>query len=155
MRSLKKQGNTHVNELGAELSTGDEQDINHVKEQRADKPSPRHMSTDGSILDASDVHGTSTDTAVNDDWIRSLEGCLLLFSLSFLHLWDVDPELDKLLMIEMKLKRPENLLLSSGLQGDRGSLTLTFPSSMATLEVHLINFIACPNMFLLPSCTIS
>ncbi|GFZ01461.1 transducin/WD40 repeat-like superfamily protein [Actinidia rufa] len=131
----EKQGNTHVNELGAELSTGDKQYINHVKEQRADKPSPRHMSTDGSILDASEVHGTSSDTAVNDDWIRSLEGCLLLFSLSFLHLWDVDLELDKLLMIEMKLKRPENLLLSSGLQGDRGSLTLTFPSLMATLEL--------------------
>ncbi|GFZ16445.1 transducin/WD40 repeat-like superfamily protein [Actinidia rufa] len=131
----EKRGNTHVNELGTELSASDKRDIHHVKEQGADKPSPHHVSTDDSILVASDVPGTSTDTAVNDDWIWSLEGCLLIFSLSFLHLWDVDPELDKLLMIEMKLKRPENLLLSSGLQGDRGSLTLAFPSSMATLEL--------------------
>ncbi|KAF2313386.1 hypothetical protein GH714_010705 [Hevea brasiliensis] len=44
-------------------------------------------------------------------------------------------ELDKLLMMDMKLKRPENFILASGLQGDKGSLTLTFPGLSAALEL--------------------
>ncbi|XP_023752745.1 uncharacterized protein LOC111901109 isoform X1 [Lactuca sativa] len=69
------------------------------------------------------------------DWAHSIEGCLFRFSLSVLHLWDVDHELDKLLVSEMKLKKPKNFFVASGLLGDRGSLTLTFPGPSATLEL--------------------
>ncbi|KAK3227903.1 hypothetical protein Dsin_007765 [Dipteronia sinensis] len=55
--------------------------------------------------------------------------------MSFLHLWSVDSELDKLLISDMKLKRPENFIVASGLQGEKGSLTLTFPGVKAILEL--------------------
>ncbi|KAL6979541.1 hypothetical protein U1Q18_021202 [Sarracenia purpurea var. burkii] len=144
----ERRGNTTSYRNGAEMpkDTCDNQHKNHMKEREAEKPDPHDVTIDGTILDSSHLHGTSTYPAVDDDSIRSLEGCLLQFSLSFLHLWDVDIELDKLLMTEMKLKKPENFLLSPGLQGDRGSLTLTFPNSRATLEVHLVNFITCWNI---------
>lgn len=118
--------------------SGENQGIMHMNEHAAEMP--KNTVT---IRDESGLQRTSTNSAVNDDWVQSLELCLLQFSLSFLHLWDVDIELDKLLMTEMKVKRPENFLLASGLQGDRGSLTLTFPGSRATLEVHLVNLNAC------------
>ena len=35
----------------------------------------------------------------------------------------------------MKLRKPENFIVGSGLQGDKGSLTLTFPGLSATLEL--------------------
>ncbi|XAR55096.1 hypothetical protein NMG60_11030485 [Bertholletia excelsa] len=124
-------------EQGAEAArgTGKEVDKNHMKEHGADSPSPHHVRTDVSRLDSSDLRGTLTDSSVNVDLFESLEGRLLLFSLSFLHLWDVDVGLDKLLVTELKLKKPENFLLAYGLHGDRGSLTLTFPSSRAVLEL--------------------
>ncbi|RWW17137.1 hypothetical protein BHE74_00005769 [Ensete ventricosum] len=65
----------------------------------------------------------------------SLEGYLLRFSLCFLHLWGVDQELDKLLMDEMSVCKPEGCHIGSGLVGDRGSLTLMFPGLSATLEL--------------------
>ncbi|CAL9771655.1 unnamed protein product [Musa acuminata subsp. burmannicoides] len=65
----------------------------------------------------------------------SLEGYLLRFSLCFLHLWGVDQELDKLLMHEMSVCKPEGCHIGSGLIGDRGSLTLMFPGLSATLEL--------------------
>ncbi|KAI8546278.1 hypothetical protein RHMOL_Rhmol07G0104800 [Rhododendron molle] len=110
--------------------SGENQRITHMNEHAAEMPK-----STVTIRDESGLQGTSTNSAVNDDWVQSLELCLLQFSLSFLHLWDVDIELDNLLMTEMKVKRPENFLLASGLQGDRGSLTLTFPGSRATLEL--------------------
>lgn len=110
--------------------SGENRGITHMNEKAAEVP--KNIVTK---RDDSDLQGNSTDTAVDDDFVRSLEFCLLQFSLSFLHLWEVDVELDKLLMAEMKLKRPANFLLASGLQGDRGSLTLTFPGSRATLEL--------------------
>jgi hypothetical protein len=85
----------------------------------------------------SDKNGTSTDTIEEHDWIRSLEEYSLRFSLSFLHLWNLDSELDKLLVTEMKLNRPANLIIASGLQGDKGSLTLSFPGLSSILEVLL------------------
>lgn len=78
---------------------------------------------------------TTVNVTEYTDWAHSLEGCLFRFSLSVLHLWDVDYELDKLLVSEMKLKKPKNFFVASGLLGDRGSLTLTFPGSIATLEL--------------------
>ncbi|KAE9597785.1 hypothetical protein Lal_00041492 [Lupinus albus] len=69
------------------------------------------------------------------EWVSLFEEYLLRFSLSFLHLWNFDSELDNLLISDMKLRRPENFVLASGLQGDKGSLTLTFPGLGATLEL--------------------
>ncbi|KAK9277497.1 hypothetical protein L1049_007041 [Liquidambar formosana] len=110
---------------------GDKQGNIHSTEQGTETPSPHNITLD----DGSDLHETLTDSIEEDDWVRSLERCLLQFSLSFLHLWDVDCELDKLLITDMELKRPEKFIVASGLQGDRGSLTLTFPGLHATLEL--------------------
>ncbi|KAG6409309.1 hypothetical protein SASPL_127346 [Salvia splendens] len=79
--------------------------------------------------------GASIVTPEHHEWVRTLEGCLLRFSLSLLHLWDVDKELDYLLITEMHLKRPDSFNMSSGILGDRGSMTLTFPGSISTLEL--------------------
>ncbi|CAN4077648.1 unnamed protein product [Withania somnifera] len=116
---------------------------NQVKEIRVESPIKRTnfrdqetgfpSSSDQSISDKSG--GTSIEAARDSEWIFMLEQRLLQFSLSILHVWDVDPELDKLLMNEMKLKRPHNLLVASGLLGDRGSMTLTFPDDTSTLEL--------------------
>ncbi|KAK7251371.1 hypothetical protein RIF29_34501 [Crotalaria pallida] len=75
------------------------------------------------------------ETLEGHEWVSLFEEYLLRFSLSFLHLWNFDSELDNLLISDMKLRRPENFVLASGLQGDKGSLTLTFPGLGATLEL--------------------
>ncbi|KAF7096570.1 hypothetical protein CFC21_098493 [Triticum aestivum] len=66
---------------------------------------------------------------------ESLEGQLLRFSLCFLHLWDVDCELDKLLVDEMQVCKPEGCHIATGVVGDRGSFTVMFPGKEATLEL--------------------
>lgn len=66
---------------------------------------------------------------------ESLEGQLLRFSLCFLHLWDVDCELDKLIVDEMQICKPEGCHIATGVVGDRGSFTLMFPGKEATLEL--------------------
>lgn len=66
---------------------------------------------------------------------------LIRFSLSFLHMWGIDTELDQTLTTHLKLKRPESFIVASGLQGDKGSLTLAFPGLNATLEVFLVTSI--------------
>ncbi|XP_048319702.2 uncharacterized protein LOC107430195 isoform X1 [Ziziphus jujuba] len=109
----------------------DKQENSKVKGQGSETSSPHHINTANGF----DVNGNSTDARKELDWIRSLEECLLRFSLSFLHLWNVDSELDYLLLTEMKLKKPENFIVASGLQGDKGSLTLTFPDLSSVLEL--------------------
>lgn len=105
--------NAPLKQLGAEMLSAD-----NVNEKSSSV-------SDGSFVVSLEHH----------EWIRSLEGCLLQFSLSFLHLWNVDNELDNLLENEMKLKRPDSFIVSSGILGDRGSMTLTFPGPNSTLEV--------------------
>ncbi|XP_021887910.1 uncharacterized protein LOC110807180 [Carica papaya] len=100
-----------------------------MKEHGAGTPHPLHRTVD------SFVQVSSTDSADLWDWSEALEESLIRFGLSFLHLWDIDTELDQLLITEMKLKRPANFIVASGLQGDRGSLTLTFPGLSAVLEL--------------------
>ncbi|XP_042459353.1 uncharacterized protein LOC122042996 isoform X1 [Zingiber officinale] len=65
----------------------------------------------------------------------SLEGHILRFSLCFLHLWDVDDELDKVLEDEMHICKPEGCRIGAGVIGDRGSLTLMFPGLCSTLKL--------------------
>eukprot|EP00258_Populus_trichocarpa_P036775 XP_024452794.1 uncharacterized protein LOC7497808 isoform X2 [Populus trichocarpa] len=102
-----------------------------LKERGTSNPRTHDMNFD----DGSDKNRTSTDTVEEHECIRSQEEYFLRFSLSFLHLWDLDIELDKLLVTEMKLNRPENLIIASGLQGDKGSLTLSFPGLSSILEL--------------------
>ncbi|KAJ6388600.1 hypothetical protein OIU77_027041 [Salix suchowensis] len=102
-----------------------------LKERETSNPRTHDMNFD----DGYDKNGTSADTVEVHECIRSQEEYLLRFSLSFLHLWNLDSELDKLLVTEMKLNRPENLIIASGLQGDKGSLTLTFPGLGSILEL--------------------
>ncbi|KAK9059302.1 hypothetical protein SSX86_021921 [Deinandra increscens subsp. villosa] len=93
------------------------------KERVVEGPDLNPLSTDG----VDGLQEALPDAAEYTDWAHSLEGCLFRFSLSVLHLWNVDYELDELLTSEMKLKKPKNFFIASGLLGDRGSLTLTFP----------------------------
>ncbi|PKA51273.1 hypothetical protein AXF42_Ash010713 [Apostasia shenzhenica] len=79
--------------------------------------------------DRSDSHGIQSHVK------EIFEGYLLRFSLCFLHLWDIDQELDKLLKEEMDICKPEGLEIAAGIMGDRGSMTLMFPHLFATLEL--------------------
>ncbi|KAK6158274.1 hypothetical protein DH2020_005588 [Rehmannia glutinosa] len=109
-----------------------------LKELGEEMPSSHHVNgTSSSVSD-----GPSVGTLEHHEWVNSLEGCLLQFSLSFLHLWNVDNELDNLLVTDMKLKRPDSFIVSSGILGDRGSMTLTFPGSSSTLESFICSALA-------------
>lgn len=77
----------------------------------------------------------NSETSEGHDLVSLFEEYLLRYSLSFLHSWGVDRELDNLLINDMKLRRPENFVVASGLPGDKGSLTLMFPAQSATLEL--------------------
>ncbi|KAK7369730.1 hypothetical protein VNO80_11773 [Phaseolus coccineus] len=77
----------------------------------------------------------NSETLEGHDLVNLFEEYLLRYSLSYLHSWSVDIELDNLLISDMKLRRPENFIVGSGLQGDKGSLTLTFPAQSATPEL--------------------
>ncbi|XVF51412.1 hypothetical protein PTKIN_Ptkin04bG0183300 [Pterospermum kingtungense] len=110
---------------------GDKRENSYKKEQASKTFSPHHMT----YGDGFNINRSSTDAIEEHDWIKLLEEYLVRFSLSFLHLWDVDCELDELLITDMKLKRPNDFVVSSGLQGDKGSLTLTFPGFTASLEL--------------------
>ncbi|PQP96771.1 uncharacterized protein Pyn_39842 [Prunus yedoensis var. nudiflora] len=112
-------------------SGSDNEQDNNVKGQGSETSSPYHKP----LGNGPGVHRTSNAIVEEIEWIKMLEECLLRFSLAFLHLWNVDPELDKLLITDMKLKRPESFIVASGFQGDKGSLTLTFPNLSATLEL--------------------
>ncbi|XP_022737520.1 uncharacterized protein LOC111290469 [Durio zibethinus] len=109
----------------------DKRESSYTKQQGSEVFSPHHMISD----DGFNTDWSSKDAIEEHEWIRSLEEYLVRFSLSFLHLWDVDCGLDELLITDMKLKRPNDFIVSSGLQGDKGSLTLTFPDFTATLEL--------------------
>ncbi|XP_059662273.1 uncharacterized protein LOC132308262 isoform X2 [Cornus florida] len=131
-----KQENAHMRQGAETPKAGVGKRVNNIlKEQGAVTSTSHHVTADMTLDDGSDFHGTLNDTAVDDDQDQSLERCLLQFSLSFLHMWNVDYELDKLLITDMKLKIPENFIVASGLQGDRGSLTLAFPNLSATVEL--------------------
>ncbi|KAF7828220.1 WD repeat-containing protein 7 [Senna tora] len=109
------------------INGGHEPVNNTLKQQGIQKQNPSHHSQE--------THEVQTDTEEGHDKIKLFEEYLLRFSLSFLHLWDVDTELDNLLTRDMELRRPKNFVVASGLQGDRGSLTLTFPGQSAILEL--------------------
>ncbi|CAI0414701.1 unnamed protein product [Linum tenue] len=119
---------SHDKQLSVSVTSGNQEHRN-VKEQEI--PSPQHVSGH----DGFDKGSVSADPEDEHNWTRSLEVYLLRFSLSFLHSWDIDSNLDRLLIADMKLRRPANFILASGLQGDKGSLTLTFPGSSGILEM--------------------
>lgn len=108
------------------------QDTAIPKDQQArmSSPSARDKKMDNSL-----AHEISTDYGEELNWISVYEECLIRFSLSFLHVWGVDSDLDTLLVTDMKLKKPESFMVASGLQGDKGSLTVSFPGMKAVLEL--------------------
>uniref|UniRef100_A0A0E0AA54 Uncharacterized protein n=1 Tax=Oryza glumipatula TaxID=40148 RepID=A0A0E0AA54_9ORYZ len=86
-------------------------------------------------IQAETCDNTSGMHVIDSPSRESLEGRLLRFSLCFLHLWGVDHELDKLLVDEMQVCKPEGCHIATGVVGDRGSFTLMFPGKEATLEL--------------------
>lgn len=136
---------TKINELGASKALAMKENLARLSE-----PSPQFLENiKYSIKCSCPFPGVATlnfdltllmlpfqsDSAAESDFIRSCEENMIRFSLSFLHCWDVDNELDQLLINDMKLKKPENFIVSSGLPGDKGALTLTLPGLSAVLEV--------------------
>ncbi|MQL98101.1 hypothetical protein Taro_030809, partial [Colocasia esculenta] len=97
--------------------------VNMGKQEISSNPSQKVMH-DGYDVQCTEGHPVK----------ESLEGFLLRFSLSFLHLWNIDHELDKLLVGEMNIHKP-GPFVASGVLGDRGSLTLIFPDMHSTLEL--------------------
>ncbi|KAL9242797.1 hypothetical protein vseg_016761 [Gypsophila vaccaria] len=103
----------------------------------------------GPTNDSQRVGGSNTEIAANNSsdqdtshgvmerhqYHNSFKLCLLRFTLSLLHLWSVDSDLDNLLMLEMSVKRYEHLMFAPGLEGDRGSFTLAFPAFSSTLQL--------------------
>ncbi|KAG0462827.1 hypothetical protein HPP92_021303, partial [Vanilla planifolia] len=87
------------------------------------------------------LQGESSKASIVTEMDRShavkdtIEGYLLRFSLCFLHLWDIDLELDKQLKEEMNVSKPNSFQIAAGILGDRGSMTLMFPGLFATLEL--------------------
>ncbi|KAJ3686222.1 hypothetical protein LUZ61_015386 [Rhynchospora tenuis] len=76
-------------------------------------------------------HGEELDSPAK----QSKEGRMLRFSLCFLHLWGVDTELDRLLVEEMNVCKPEVCHITAGTVGDRGAMSLMFPGIEPTLEL--------------------
>ncbi|XVF52982.1 hypothetical protein PTKIN_Ptkin05aG0061600 [Pterospermum kingtungense] len=113
------------------VKDGDKQNNSYTKDRGSKSFNAHHVTSD----DGFNTDRSFPDAMEEHDWITSLEEYLVRFSLSFLHLWDVDCELDELLITDMKLRRPNDFIVSSGLQGDKGSLTLTFPGFTASLEL--------------------
>lgn len=108
-----------------------------LSKQNSDKQMNFQVS-ENDITEPSGRHKSSTFNSQGPDssLIKgSLEGHILRFSLCFLHLWDVDDELDKLLEDEMHICKPEGCRIGAGVIGDRGSLTLMFPGLCSTLKV--------------------
>lgn len=124
--------NTHTETMGVETPENSAQQKSDIQDPVVVVPSSHHVHESGN---SGVINGSPTSVTTDHEWLCCVEESLLQFGLSFLHLWDVDHELDSLLVSEMKLKRPELLNVASGLIGDRGSLTVTFPGSHATLEV--------------------
>ncbi|WVZ80133.1 hypothetical protein U9M48_027633 [Paspalum notatum var. saurae] len=104
--------------------TSDKQLKDHLHSENA-----KHILQPGALDSPSGVHEMDSPSR------ESMEGRLLRFSLCFLHLWDVDRELDKLLVDEMQVCKPEGFHIANGVVGDRGSFTLMFPGKEATLEL--------------------
>ncbi|XP_073051979.1 uncharacterized protein [Primulina eburnea] len=121
--------NIHVKGAGTSSHKEDIYQKENTPGKELGAVSPSHH-VDGRIDSISSVV-----TLEHHEWVHTLERCLLQFSLSFLHLWNVDSELDNLLIAEMRLNRPDSFTVASGLLGDRGSMTLTFPGSSSTLEL--------------------
>ncbi|XP_021757562.1 uncharacterized protein LOC110722604 isoform X2 [Chenopodium quinoa] len=89
----------------------------------------------GTMSNYSFDQGNLRDMMKISQSIDTIRLSLLQFSLSFLHLWGVDVELERLLMMEMNIKRYENVMLAPGLEGDGGSFTITFPSFSSALQL--------------------
>ncbi|TVU08986.1 hypothetical protein EJB05_42418, partial [Eragrostis curvula] len=103
----------------------------------SDRPSRDHPFSDNAkeAVQPGNVDTTYGVHEMDSPSRESLEGRLLRFSLCFLHLWDIDCELDKLIVDEMQVCKPEGCHIGTGVVGDRGSFTLTFPGKEATLEL--------------------
>ncbi|KAL1195420.1 hypothetical protein V5N11_005302 [Cardamine amara subsp. amara] len=117
-----------LSSLAVSCQTHEDSDMHKMLEVSSDKPTTQpKTSNDKSPVQNNPAEVVHMDKAIGEYLIR--------FSLSFLHLWGIDSELDQMLVAHLKLKRPESFIVTSGLQGDKGSLTLAFPGLNATLEL--------------------
>lgn len=92
-------------------------------------------SEQGATSYGSPEQGNFQELIKDNQCIDTFRTSLLQFSLSYLHVWGVDFELDHLLMMEMNVKKYENMMSAPGLEGDGGSFTLAFPALSSALEL--------------------
>ncbi|EOA19790.1 hypothetical protein CARUB_v10000038mg [Capsella rubella] len=119
-----------LSSLAVSCQTHEDSDMHKMLEEKNDKPTAQQTSND-----KSPIQKTLENPAEVVHMDKAIGEYLIRFSLSFLHLWGIDSELDQMLVAHLKLKRPESFTVTSGLQGDKGSLTLAFPGLNATLEL--------------------
>lgn len=129
--------NFDLSSLAASCQAHEDSDMHKMLEEISGKPTAQQKTSN----DKSPVHKTVDNPEVVVHMDKEIGEYLIRFSLSFLHLWGIDSELDQMLIAHLKLKRPESFIVASGLQGDKGSLTLAFPGLDATLEVFLVTSI--------------
>ncbi|XP_019084074.1 PREDICTED: uncharacterized protein LOC104707426 [Camelina sativa] len=120
-----------LSSLAVSCQTHENSDMHKMLEEKNDKPTTQQMTSN----EKSPVQKTLDNPAEVVHMDKTIGEYLIRFSLSFLHLWGIDSELDQMLVAHLKLKRPESFTVTSGLQGDKGSLTLAFPGLNATLEL--------------------
>ncbi|CAE6132780.1 unnamed protein product [Arabidopsis arenosa] len=120
-----------LSSLAVYCQTHEDSDMHKMLEEKSDKPIAQQKTSN----DKSPVPKTLDNPAEVVHMDKAIGEYLIRFSLSFLHLWGIDSELDQMLVAHLKLKRPESFIVTSGLQGDKGSLTLAFPGLNATLEL--------------------
>lgn len=126
-----------LSSLAVSCQTHEDSDMQKMLEEKNDKPTAQQKTSN----DKSPVQKTLDNPSEVVHMDKAIGEYLIQFSLSFLHLWGIDSELDQMLVAHLKLKRPESFTVTSGLQGDKGSLTLAFPGLNATLEVYLMTSI--------------
>ncbi|KAG7615578.1 putative transcription factor WD40-like family [Arabidopsis thaliana] len=120
-----------LSSLAVYCQTHEDSDMHKMLEEKSDKATAQQKTS----KDKSPVQKTLDNHAEVVHMDKAIGEYLIRFSLSFLHLWGIDYELDQMLVAHLKLKRPESFIVTSGLQGDKGSLTLAFPGLNATLEL--------------------
>ncbi|CAN8308230.1 unnamed protein product [Cochlearia groenlandica] len=120
-----------LSSLAVYCQAHEDSDMHKMVEERSSKPTTQQKTSGNNSPGQKTIDNPSE--AVHMD--KAIGEYLIRFSLSFLHLWGIDSELDQMLTAHLKLKRPESFIVASGLQGDKGSLTLAFPGLNATLEL--------------------
>ncbi|ESQ38381.1 hypothetical protein EUTSA_v10028363mg [Eutrema salsugineum] len=105
-----------LSSLAVSCQTHEDSELHKIPEESSGKPTAQQKTSNNK----SPVQKTVDNPAEVVHMDKAIGEYLIRFSLSFLHLWGIDSELDQMLIAHLKLKRPESFIVASGLQGDKG-----------------------------------